>query len=85
MCLQIPYQGLPGLQAAMAVVGKGSRPQIPADTPAPLAELIQACWAPTPEQRPPFSEIVPRLNRLHEEMLQREQLERKESLALSMV
>lgn len=83
--MQIPYQGLPGLQAAMAVVGKGSRPQIPSDTPGPLAELIQACWAPTPEQRPTFAEIVPRLKKMLEQVVEQEQLEKAESLALSMV
>ena len=39
---QVPYAGLSGIQAALAVMHRGLRPDIPAHTPAPLAQLIQA-------------------------------------------
>jgi hypothetical protein len=52
-----PYEGMNGVQAAMAVVNRGLRPQIPAHTPPALADLIRACWAAVPEQRPPFDAV----------------------------
>jgi hypothetical protein len=55
--------GLSGMQAAMAVMNKGLRPDIPAHTPPPLAELIKQCWAAVPDQRPSFEEIVGELSR----------------------
>ena len=39
---QVPYAGLSGIQAALAVMHRGLRPDIPSHTPAPLARLIQA-------------------------------------------
>ncbi len=51
------------MQAAMAVMNKGLRPDIPAHTPPPLAELIKQCWAAVPDQRPSFEEIVGELSR----------------------
>jgi serine/threonine protein kinase len=62
---QVPFAsvGLSGMQAAMAVMNKGLRPDIPLHTPPPLAELIKQCWAPVPEQRPSFEEIEEQLTR----------------------
>jgi len=37
------------------------------------ADLIQECWATTPEQRPPFRDIVPRL----EDMLRANKMARR--------
>ncbi len=37
---------------------KGQRETIPKDTPAPLVELIQACWSPNPKQRPHLKKII---------------------------
>ena len=39
---QVPYAGLSGIQAALAVMHRGLRPDIPSHTPMPLAQLIQA-------------------------------------------
>ena len=39
---QVPYAGLSGIQAALAVMHRGLRPDIPSHTPTPLAQLIQA-------------------------------------------
>ena len=59
--VQVPYAGLSGIQAALAVMHRGLRPDIPSHTPAPLAQLIQECWQPLPAARPGFAEIVQRL------------------------
>ena len=36
-------------------------PQVPAHTPPPFAALMRACWAPVPDQRPDFGQIVEEL------------------------
>ncbi|GBF95241.1 TKL kinase [Raphidocelis subcapitata] len=59
---QVPFAGMNGVQAALAVVNRGLRPEIPAHTPEVLAALIRACWAPVPEQRPTFERVVAWLN-----------------------
>ena len=61
MAVQVPYAGLSGIQAALAVMHRGLRPDIPVHTPTSLAQLIQECWQPLPAARPSFVEIAPRL------------------------
>eukprot|EP00884_Botryococcus_braunii_P010166 jgi/Botrbrau1/19150/Bobra.0077s0062.1 len=63
---KVPYEGLNGLQAAIGVLERGLRPEIPAGTVPALARLMQECWAPVPEQRPSFDQIVPRLQAIFE-------------------
>lgn len=58
---QVPYVGMNGMQAAMAVMNRGLRPDIPPSTPSPLTMLIKNCWAPIPDQRPSFQQIVTQL------------------------
>jgi serine/threonine protein kinase len=70
---QLPYEGLNGVQAALAVMSKGMRPSIPERTPPALAALITACWAPVPEQRPPFTVVVERLEQILAELRQQQQ------------
>ena len=43
------------------MVVSGRRPPMPPDTPPPLAELIQACWAAEPAERPSFKAVVSQL------------------------
>ena len=43
------------------MVVSGRRPPMPPDTPPPLAELIQACWAAEPAERPSFKAGVSQL------------------------
>ena len=62
---QVPYAGLDGIQAALAVMVRGLRPDIPPHTPPALAELIRDCWRPVPDQRPGFAALVPRLEALY--------------------
>lgn len=63
MCpwLQVPYNDMTPLQAAVGVVQKGLRPGIPAGCPPVLADLMTAAWAQSPSSRPAFRELTPRL------------------------
>ncbi len=61
---KLPYQGLTAVQAAVGVVQHGLRPEIPRGTPPAVAELVRACWAAVPEQRPPFTAIEAQLEGL---------------------
>jgi hypothetical protein len=58
------------MQAAIGVLQRGMRPAIPADTPPALAALIRDCWAPTPDRRPAFVDVVRRLQALQADMQQ---------------
>ena len=62
---QVPYAGLDGIQAALAVMVRGLRPDIPPHTPPAFADLIRDCWRPVPDQRPSFTALVPRLEALY--------------------
>mmetsp|Transcript_28662 Transcript_28662/g.59899 ORF Transcript_28662/g.59899 Transcript_28662/m.59899 type:complete len:116 (-) Transcript_28662:1170-1517(-) len=44
------------------------RPPFPDNTPAPIRELIESCWAHNPDERPTFDEIVATLTKLEKEM-----------------
>jgi len=61
----VPYAGVSGIQAAVAVMHRGLRPEIPGHTPAELAVLIRTCWQAIPDQRPNFAEIAERLERMY--------------------
>ncbi|KAI5020502.1 hypothetical protein ZWY2020_045390 [Hordeum vulgare] len=66
--LQIPYDYLTPLQAAIGVVQKGIWPTIPKDTNPKLAELLQKCWHKDSAERPDFSQILDILQRLSKEV-----------------
>ncbi|XP_062186444.1 serine/threonine-protein kinase STY17-like isoform X4 [Phragmites australis] len=55
---KLPYQDMTPLQAAVAVVQKDLRPNIPADTHPMLVNLLQKCWQKDPALRPTFAEIL---------------------------
>eukprot|EP00741_Cyanophora_paradoxa_P008510 tig00001336_g8235.t1 len=62
---RVPYAGLPQEQAAAMVATQGARP-CPNIMPArnccrDLGQLLMACWAEEPAQRPSFAQIVLRL------------------------
>ena len=61
---QVPFAGLNGIQAALAVMERGLRPTIPPHTPPEFSQLIRSCWAAIPEQRPSFADITARLELL---------------------
>eukprot|EP00897_Mesotaenium_endlicherianum_P000769 jgi/Mesen1/10693/ME000090S10153 len=54
----IPYAGLTPLQAAIGVVQRGLRPQMPPQAPQRLVALAERCWHFNPDERPEFSEIL---------------------------
>uniref|UniRef100_A0A7R9Y6T4 non-specific serine/threonine protein kinase n=1 Tax=Prasinoderma coloniale TaxID=156133 RepID=A0A7R9Y6T4_9VIRI len=58
---KVPYSTLTPMQAAVGVVQRGLRPQIPADMPQELAAIMVACWAQKPEARPLFDNVLQQL------------------------
>jgi len=56
-----PHHGMPAFQVVFAVGTQGIRPPIPVNTPDDFALLIEECWSENPYDRPPFDEIVTRL------------------------
>lgn len=54
----VPYAGLTPLQAAVGVVQRGLRPEIPTFVPEVMAALMRKCWHEDPSERPEFSEIL---------------------------
>lgn len=67
---RVPYEGMNGVQAAIAVMSRGLRPEVPAHTPGVLAALMRECWAPLPEQRPAFDVICERLQAVYDDVAQ---------------
>jgi hypothetical protein len=55
---EIPYAGFTPLQAAIGVVQRGLRPEMPPFIPEKLRLLAQQCWHQDPKQRPEFSEVL---------------------------
>ncbi|KXZ44336.1 hypothetical protein GPECTOR_69g429 [Gonium pectorale] len=54
-----PWSELQNPMQVIFLVGvQCQRPPLPASTPAPLAELINACWADSPDDRPPFTQVL---------------------------
>jgi serine/threonine protein kinase len=56
-----PYGGKKGISVAYAAAQQGTRPEIPAFSPAPYTELMKHCWADQPQDRPTFNSILSRL------------------------
>jgi len=54
---ELPYAHLNPLQAAVAVVRQGIRPEIPRKSDELLTDLMQRCWKTLPSARPRFREI----------------------------
>ncbi|KAI8468110.1 MAG: kinase-like domain-containing protein [Monoraphidium minutum] len=55
------YQGVPRALIGHQVAVLGLRPPLPPFTPAEFRALVEACWAPQPEKRPTFDQLLPRL------------------------
>lgn len=66
----IPYSELTPLQAAVGVVQKGLRPQIPQHCPLQLVSIMGACWRQTASERPSFSELLAQLQELRDMRLE---------------
>jgi hypothetical protein len=65
---ELPYSYLTPLQAAVGVVQKGLRPTIPKNTHPKLAELLENCWRQNPSERPNFSVILNKLQKIAKEV-----------------
>eukprot|EP00026_Physarum_polycephalum_P005313 Phypoly_transcript_05345.p1 GENE.Phypoly_transcript_05345~~Phypoly_transcript_05345.p1 ORF type:complete len:610 (-),score=59.52 Phypoly_transcript_05345:54-1883(-) len=59
-----PYHGMPTFQIVIAVGQHNMRPIIPPNVSPTLTALITQCWSEDPSLRPPFSEIVNRLEKM---------------------
>jgi tRNA A-37 threonylcarbamoyl transferase component Bud32 len=59
-----PYHGMPTFQIVIAVGQHNMRPIIPPSVSPVLTTLITQCWSEDSTQRPPFSEIVQRLEKM---------------------
>eukprot|EP01087_Luapelamoeba_hula_P020947 TRINITY_DN7230_c0_g1_i2.p1 TRINITY_DN7230_c0_g1~~TRINITY_DN7230_c0_g1_i2.p1 ORF type:complete len:1005 (-),score=128.15 TRINITY_DN7230_c0_g1_i2:404-3418(-) len=60
---QDPWQDIESLvDLVEAVCLEHRRPPLPRDIPIPLRDLINQCWHPTTESRPPFEALVPRFD-----------------------
>ena len=55
---QMPWKKEGHNELVPAWVTNGKRPEIPKDTPPPLAKLIAKCWAQRPEDRPVIGQII---------------------------
>ncbi|XP_051685925.2 tyrosine-protein kinase JAK3 [Oryctolagus cuniculus] len=54
----------PGLCRLLELLAEGQRLPAPPTCPAEVHELMQLCWAASPQDRPPFSALGPRLDAL---------------------
>ena len=52
-------------QVFYMIAYEGWRPPIPEGCPSDFAQLMTDCWAEDPEQRPPASEVLARLNKMY--------------------
>lgn len=59
-----PYHGMPTFQIVIAVGQHNMRPIIPPSVSPALTTLITQCWSEDPSQRPPFTEIVQRFEKM---------------------
>mmetsp|Transcript_95637 Transcript_95637/g.276327 ORF Transcript_95637/g.276327 Transcript_95637/m.276327 type:complete len:292 (-) Transcript_95637:182-1057(-) len=63
ICQDLPFVDVKPMMVCIVVM-RGERPdmsKVPADTPEFLSELMQLCWAASPEDRPSFAEMLPAL------------------------
>ncbi|KAK6939290.1 Serine-threonine/tyrosine-protein kinase, catalytic domain [Dillenia turbinata] len=75
---KLPYEHLTPLQAAVGVVQKGLRPNIPRSTHPKLMELLERCWQREPSLRPEFSEIIRILQHISEQVAEEREDGQKE-------
>eukprot|EP01136_Pigoraptor_vietnamica_P034808 Opistho-1_new@99194 len=64
---QRPYHGFKGHAHALLVListDPKCRPEIPADTPPAFSELTRMCIEHSPDDRPSFAELLPKLEAL---------------------
>jgi len=54
---QSPHQTLDLMEAAKAIRDRGLTPDIPANCPSALAQILKACWTSVPADRPTFETL----------------------------
>ncbi|KAL5226128.1 hypothetical protein ABZP36_012767 [Zizania latifolia] len=65
----LPFTNMTAVQAAFAVVNRGSRPAIPQDCVDSLCKIMTRCWDANPEVRPSFAEVVTMLENAEIEVM----------------
>ena len=65
----LPFSNMAAVQAAFAVVNRGVRPQIPADSPPQIVDIMSRCWDANPDLRPSFVQVVKMLEQAQEEIM----------------
>ncbi|PRP74686.1 hypothetical protein PROFUN_03608 [Planoprotostelium fungivorum] len=55
---RLPYEDMTPIEAAIAIVNDGARPNIPSHVEEDLVQLISLCWADQPNWRPEFERIL---------------------------
>jgi len=65
----LPFSNMTAVQAAFAVVNRGVRPQIPADSPPQIVDIMSRCWDANPDLRPSFVQVVKMLEQAQEEIM----------------
>lgn len=68
-----PFQDKSTFDAAATVAMEKGRPPFPEDTPKNVRDLVEACWAHDPEQRPSFDEVVSSLKKIEADLTEDEQ------------
>ena len=63
-----PFETMNSPQLIYHILEKGARPSVDGLHPT-LQNLIEECWAPHPHSRPSFPEIMTRLKRLRDDMV----------------
>ena len=58
---EVPFRGMVQGPDLLKLVREGKRPEIPTYCPRTVAELVNACWATDPKERPDFEEICTKL------------------------
>ena len=61
---ELPWEGLQATEIMFAVCFNNERPQIPEDANEDLKSLAEDCWKADAKERPAFSQIVQRLERI---------------------
>lgn len=59
---ETPHRDLTAFQILIQVSQHGLRPPVPSDAPLRLVDLMKACWAENPRERPSFSYILRQLS-----------------------
>mmetsp|Transcript_596 Transcript_596/g.1914 ORF Transcript_596/g.1914 Transcript_596/m.1914 type:complete len:473 (-) Transcript_596:716-2134(-) len=61
---QVPFDGLGGVDAAVAATMHNRRPDFSNNTRADIQDLLKRCWSGDPKLRPSFTEIIDELDKI---------------------